>query len=154
MEETRFFAVLDQDNKVINAFVYPKTLPKDPETVLEGSNNPETVLEGSNNPETVLEVYGNPEDALIGYDNPETLKLQEYSYDKSITNNPASIGYTYNSDLNVFIPPCPFENYVLNTETFEWERKLNDHYDVHGDGTLYMWNGEGWDLPPQNTENS
>lgn len=82
-----------------------------------------------------------------GDSNPENpVNIIEYSEDTSITNNPASIGYTYDSDLNAFIPPQSDSTYILNTETFEWEPDENLEYDLHGDGKLYRYNKElkGW----------
>lgn len=72
----------------------------------------------------------------------------EYSMDPSITNNPAAVGYTYNVDLNAFIPPCPDETYILNTQTFEWEPDPELEYDLHGDGILYKYvpDLKGWIL--------
>ena len=35
--------------------------------------------------------------------------------------NYAGIGYTYNEDLDAFIPPKPFSSWVLNQETCLWE---------------------------------
>jgi hypothetical protein len=34
--------------------------------------------------------------------------------------NYAGIGYTYDEELDAFIPPKPFESWVLNEETFNW----------------------------------
>lgn len=70
----------------------------------------------------------------------------EYSADTSITNNQPSLGYTYDSNLNAFIPLPPDPTYILNTQTFEWEPDENLEYDLHGDGKLYRYNKEvnGW----------
>ena len=35
--------------------------------------------------------------------------------------NFAGIGYSYNSELDVFLPPKPFESWVLNETSMEWE---------------------------------
>jgi hypothetical protein len=71
-----------------------------------------------------------------------------YSMDNSITNNPAAIGYTYNADLNAFIPPQLDDTYILNTQTFEWEPNPELEYDLHGDGILYKYDPDlkGWIL--------
>ena len=66
----------------------------------------------------------------------------EFSEDTSITNNVAAIGYTYDSNLNAFIPPQPDPTYILNTQTFEWEPDENLEYDLHSDGKLYRYNKE------------
>jgi hypothetical protein len=77
---------------------------------------------------------------------PQSHRFFEYSEDKSITNNQASIGYTYDENLNAFVPPQPDSTYILNTQTFEWEPDENLEYDLHGDGKLYRFNKElnGW----------
>jgi hypothetical protein len=33
----------------------------------------------------------------------------------------ASIGFHYNRELDLFYPPQPYENWVLNTEEWIWE---------------------------------
>tara|TARA_B100000212_G_scaffold342073_1_gene327459 strand:- start:49 stop:426 length:378 start_codon:yes stop_codon:yes gene_type:complete len=35
--------------------------------------------------------------------------------------NWAGIGYTYNSELDAFIPPKPYNSWVLNESTCQWE---------------------------------
>lgn len=35
--------------------------------------------------------------------------------------NFAGVGFTYDRTLDVFIPPKPFESWVLNEDTFLWE---------------------------------
>jgi hypothetical protein len=39
---------------------------------------------------------------------------------KSFRGNYASIGYSYDSELDAFIPPKPDESYVLDKETYQW----------------------------------
>jgi hypothetical protein len=78
----------------------------------------------------------------------EQFNVLQYSLDNSITNNRAEIGYTYNKELNAFIPPQPEETYILNQETFVWEPDLNLTYELHGDGVFYKYNKElnGWTI--------
>lgn len=104
----RYFAELDENNLVMNAFIIDS-------------------------------------DGLLP-DVPDSHRFLEYSEDTSITNNPASIGYTYYDDLNAFISSQPDPTYILNTQTFEWEPDENLEYDLHGDGKLYRYNRElnGW----------
>jgi hypothetical protein len=42
------------------------------------------------------------------------------SYNATIRKNFAGIGFTYDSELDAFIPPQPFEHWVLDTETCQW----------------------------------
>ena len=43
------------------------------------------------------------------------------SYNSNIRKNYAGIGFTYDADLDAFIPPKPFASWVLNEETAKWE---------------------------------
>jgi hypothetical protein len=57
--------------------------------------------------------------------------------------NHASIGYTYDEDRDAFIPKKPYNSWILNEQTCNWESpvaKPNDN--------LYNWNEstKSWDL--------
>ncbi len=56
------------------------------------------------------------------------------SYNNNIRKNFAGIGYTYDSNLDAFIAPKPFNSWVLNTETCKWESPIEK---PEGD---YTWN--------------
>jgi hypothetical protein len=43
------------------------------------------------------------------------------SYNGNIRKNYAGIGYSYDEQLDAFIPPKPTENAILNPETALWE---------------------------------
>jgi hypothetical protein len=43
------------------------------------------------------------------------------SYNGNIRKNYAGIGYTYNAGLDAFVPPKPFNSWVLNENTCQWE---------------------------------
>ena len=43
------------------------------------------------------------------------------SYNATIRKNYAGIGYTYDEIRDAFIPPKPFESWVLNENTCNWE---------------------------------
>ena len=46
--------------------------------------------------------------------------VQTY-YDNSQRKNYAGIGYKYDSTLNAFIPPKPYDSWVLNEVTAQWK---------------------------------
>jgi hypothetical protein len=48
--------------------------------------------------------------------------------------NYAGIGFTYNRELDAFIPPKPFDSWVLNTDTCLWESPVS----MPTDG-IYKW---------------
>lgn len=43
--------------------------------------------------------------------------------DGGIRKNRAGIGYTYDAVADAFISPSPGDEYVLNTETYQWDLK-------------------------------
>ena len=57
------------------------------------------------------------------------------SYNASIRKNYAGMGFTYDSDRDAFIPPKPFDSWVLNEETCQWQAPLP--YPV--EGGPYQW---------------
>ena len=46
---------------------------------------------------------------------------KQTSYNGNFRKNYAGIGYTYNSDLDAFVPPKPFASWLLNEETAQWD---------------------------------
>lgn len=60
------------------------------------------------------------------------------SYNGNIRKNYAGIGYTYDAGRDAFIPPKPFDSWVLNEDTCQWEAPVA----YPTDGKLYLWNEE------------
>lgn len=50
--------------------------------------------------------------------------------------NYAGIGYTYNVELDAFVPPSPFPSWILDTNTALW----NPPIAMPTDGKKYYWN--------------
>jgi hypothetical protein len=63
---------------------------------------------------------------------------KQTSYNGNIRKNYAGIGYTYNSDIDAFVPPKPFASWVLNNDTAQWEAPVPM---PEGDG-MYSWDEE------------
>ena len=57
---------------------------------------------------------------------------------RPLRKNYAGIGYTYDPELDAFIPPQPFPSWVLNTETCLWEAPTL----YPQDGIDYYWDEE------------
>jgi hypothetical protein len=55
------------------------------------------------------------------YGNFRRHKCVRTSYHGNIRKNYAGIGYTYDATRDAFIPPKPFESWVLNENTCLWE---------------------------------
>ena len=58
--------------------------------------------------------------------------------------NYAGIGYSYDETRDAFIPPKPFDSWILNETTCLWEAPVA----YPEDGQMYTWNEElgTWDL--------
>jgi len=58
--------------------------------------------------------------------------------------NYAGIGYTYDQTRDAFIPPKPYNSWVLNEDTCIWEAPVA----MPEDGNMYSWNEEilNWEL--------
>ena len=58
--------------------------------------------------------------------------------------NHAGIGYTYDEDRDVFIPPKPYNSWILNETTCQWEAPVA----YPDDSQSYNWNEETttWDI--------
>jgi hypothetical protein len=46
---------------------------------------------------------------------------KQTSYNGNFRKNYAGIGYSYNADIDAFVPPKPFASWVLNEDTAQWE---------------------------------
>ena len=55
--------------------------------------------------------------------------------------NYAGIGYFYDEERDAFIPPKPFESWVLNEDTCLWEAPVA----MPDDGQMYRWDEESLD---------
>jgi hypothetical protein len=71
---------------------------------------------------------------------PETGEITE---EAGFRKNYAGIGYTYDSVRDAFIPPKPFDSWILNEDTCIWESSVA----YPNDGKFYTWNEEttSWD---------
>lgn len=49
--------------------------------------------------------------------------------------NYAGIGYTYNKEMDAFIPPQPFNSWTLNNDTCLWSAPVP----MPNDGKIYNW---------------
>jgi hypothetical protein len=68
------------------------------------------------------------------------------SYNGNIRKMFAGIGYTYNQELDIFLPPKPYNSWVLNETKGEWESPI-ERPEVT-EGMVSIWNEENqqWDV--------
>jgi hypothetical protein len=69
--------------------------------------------------------------------NPETGKPSA-DQTKAFRKNYAGIGFTYDEARDAFIPPQPFESWVLNEDTCLWDAPVP----YPTDGAIYTWDEE------------
>ena len=87
------------------------------------------------------------------YNEPNAIwKQTSYNTRKGVHNNNgtpfrknhAGIGFTYDSQRDAFIPPKPFNSWILNESTCNWDAPVA----YPTDGQRYSWNEEilNWEL--------
>jgi hypothetical protein len=60
------------------------------------------------------------------------------SYNGNIRFNYAGIGFTYDEERDAFIPPKPYQSWVLNEDTCLWDAPIP----YPTDGAVYFWDEE------------
>jgi hypothetical protein len=94
-------------------------------------------------------IVGIDETELIEGKDPETWygefrgqTCKRTSYNATIRKNYAGIGFTFDEELDAFIPPKPFESWLLVEETAQWTAPIP----YPEDDLMYSWNEElgGW----------
>ena len=68
----------------------------------------------------------------------------QHPENRPLRKNYAGIGYTYDKDKDAFIPPQPYQSWILNESTCLWESPVV----YPNDGQVYKWNEEAtsWEL--------
>ena len=69
---------------------------------------------------------------------------KQTSYNNNIRKNFAGIGYQYDQQRDAFIPPKPFNSWILNEDTCLWNAPVA----YPQDDNKYSWNEQtlSWDL--------
>jgi hypothetical protein len=67
--------------------------------------------------------------------NPETQEPSE-DQSKALRKNYAGIGFSYDRERDAFIPPKPFNSWILNDDTCLWDAPVA----YPTDGKMYIWN--------------
>ena len=69
---------------------------------------------------------------------------KQTSYNGNIRKNYAGVGYKYDQTRDAFIPPKPYESWILNEDTCNWEAPVTRP----DDGNNYRWNEEitNWEI--------
>lgn len=107
------FAQLDENNVVINVIVV--------------GNNDCLDANGKESEAVGIEFCK----SLFGDDT----RWAQTSYNGNFRKNYAGIGYTYDKNLDAFIPPKSFESWILMEETCQWSPPIP----YPADGNRYVW---------------
>jgi hypothetical protein len=88
-------------------------------------------------------IVGIDETELIEGKDPETWYgefrgkvCKRTSYNGKIRKNYAGIGFTYDYELDAFIPPKPFDSWILDENSCQWHAPVA----YPTDGFSYFWN--------------
>ena len=120
------YAQLDSDNLVVQVFV-----------------GRDDVVEGIDD----WEIYYAPEGFTVKQTSYNTMGGVHYTTDedgqrapsadqsKAFRKNYAGIGFTYDEGRDAFIPPQPYESWVLDEDSCLWESPVP----YPADGGLYVW---------------
>lgn len=75
---------------------------------------------------------------------------KQTSYNGNIRKNYAAIGYTYDEQRDAFIPPKPFQSWMLDEDTCLWGPPIP----YPTDGNLYEWDEstQSWNKTNTNEE--
>lgn len=66
---------------------------------------------------------------------------------KALRKNYAGIGYTYDEARDAFIPPKPYDSWLLDEDTCLWEAPvpMPEETDAEGNPVPYVWDEEAGD---------
>lgn len=83
-------------------------------------------------------------DPATWYGNRRGQVCKRTSYNGNIRKNYAGIGFTYDPELDAFIGPKPYDSWLLNETTCQWEAPTP----YPTDGFTYNWNEANlsWDI--------
>jgi hypothetical protein len=65
---------------------------------------------------------------------------KQTSYNKTFRKNYAGIGYSYDQQRDAFIEPKPYNSWILNEDTCNWEAPVIKPTTVLEDNQYYSWN--------------
>ena len=88
---------------------------------------------------------------------------KQTSYNNNMRTRYAGIGYSYNSELDAFIPPQPYASWTLNSTSKDWEAPITQPTltdEQTEAGSFYRWdedayqadNTAGWVLETPSAE--
>ena len=73
---------------------------------------------------------------------------KQTSYNRTFRKNYAGIGYSYDQARDAFIPPKPFNSWILNENTCQWQSPIPMPTETLNNNECYSWNEytRNWDI--------
>jgi hypothetical protein len=75
---------------------------------------------------------------------------KQTSYNNNMRVRYAGIGYTYNEELDAFVPPQPFASWVLDNATADWQSPLGAAPELTEEeidaGSFYRWDEDAYQV--------
>jgi hypothetical protein len=68
------------------------------------------------------------------------------SYNANFRKMYAGIGYTYNKELDIFLPPKPYESWILNKELEQWEPTIGMPEYIEGKVSTWDEENQKWNI--------
>ena len=68
------------------------------------------------------------------------------SYNGNFRKMYAGVGYIYNEDLDIFLPPKPFESWVLNTTLGQWDPPIPRPIVDEDKATIWHEDTQSWSI--------
>jgi len=72
---------------------------------------------------------------------------KQTSYNNNMRTRYAGIGYSYNSELDAFIPPQPYASWTLNSTSKDWEAPITQPTltdEQTAAGSYYRWDEDAY----------
>jgi hypothetical protein len=66
------------------------------------------------------------------------------SYHNNIRKTFAGLGYTYNEELDIFLPPKPYNSWILDSEKGEWTAPIPRPEDIIGYANIWEEETQEW----------
>jgi hypothetical protein len=130
-----YYAFVDSKNQVVSVIS-----GRDEDEVVEGISDWEAYYSSKRPGLTAFRTSCNTFGGV--HRDPETGEPSD-DQSKAYRFNFAGLGYTYDEERDAFIPPKPFESWVLDEDTCLWDAPIP----MPEDGATYTWNEgtQSWD---------
>jgi hypothetical protein len=108
--------------------------------ILNENNIVTNVIVGKDESDIVLDENGQPIDWEVYYGGKRTSYNTKAGVHTeggiAFRKNYAGVGFTYDSVRDAFIPPKPYDSWILNEDTCQYESPIS----YLNDGKMYSWN--------------